>query len=88
MKRLLEVGAEGNAEGGRYLGGAALWLAAGAGHREVVEVLLHAEADLEGVSGNQGKQCTAAQIANWNGREDVVALLQEYRARRDSPQVE
>lgn len=79
MQRLLKAGAGVNAEGSRYLGGAALWLAAGAGHVKVIEVLLDAGADVNALSGNQGKLCTALQKARWSGRSEVVEILTSRR---------
>jgi ankyrin repeat protein len=74
-QRLIEAGAELDAVGSRYNGGTALWLAAGAGHVGTVEVLLEAGADANVMSGNQGQQCTALQIARRNGREGTADFL-------------
>jgi ankyrin repeat protein len=75
VQGLLDAGADVNAEGSRYKGGAALWLAADAGHVEIIEMLLDARADVKAMSGNRGQLCTALQRAIRNGRSGAVEVL-------------
>ncbi|KAF8233575.1 ankyrin, partial [Tricholoma matsutake] len=70
VQRLIEKGADVNAQGGRY--GNALHAATWNGNQEIVKLLIKKEANVN-VQG--GKYGNALQTASWNGNQEIVKLL-------------
>ncbi|KAK4952085.1 hypothetical protein LTR10_010005 [Elasticomyces elasticus] len=73
--RLLNAGADVNAQGGRH--GNALQAASSAGHTEVVQLLLDHRAD---VNAQGGENDNALQAASAGGHTEVVQLLLDHMA--------
>ena len=68
-EKLLDEGAEVNAQGGEYDN--ALWAASSRGHEQIVKMLLDAGADVNA----QNQRGTALDIASSRGHEQVVKML-------------
>uniref|UniRef100_A0A093V869 Ankyrin repeat domain-containing protein 50 n=1 Tax=Talaromyces marneffei PM1 TaxID=1077442 RepID=A0A093V869_TALMA len=75
VQRLLEKGAEVNAQGGRY--GNALQAASFEGHIEIVQILLERGAEVNAQGGEYGN---ALQAASYRGHVEVVQRLLERGA--------
>jgi hypothetical protein len=74
-KRLLEKGADANAQGGGF--GNALQAASGGGHEKIVQLLLEKGADVYAQGGGFGN---ALQAASWVGHDQIVQRLLEKGA--------
>ncbi|CAI7677649.1 unnamed protein product, partial [Penicillium manginii] len=75
IEMLLGVGANVNAQGGRY--GNALQAAAWNGNAETVKILLDAQADVNAQGGEYGN---ALQAAAWRGSAETVKILLDAQA--------
>jgi ankyrin repeat protein len=73
VRRLLNAGADVDAQGSYYNEYTALSAATEGGHYEIVRMLLDAGADVAATSGNKTR--TAAQIASFRGQDDIARLL-------------
>jgi ankyrin repeat protein len=75
VERLLDAGADVNAEGCYHNGVTAVYAAAEVGHLSIVRLLVKEGADVEMRAGN--KKWTPLQIAIFTGHEEVVEFLKK-----------
>ena len=79
IRGLIDAGADVNVR--NKFGVTPLFMASQDGHKEVVQLLLGAKADVNAKASVQGKDYTPLSVAKRKGHHSVVKLLKEYGAK-------